>query len=147
MHTFVPFVDDKQIEVIGTGLLDHSLPKAMWTHAAHFSATLWLLLRHPELDLSIEMPQMIRSYNEAKGGANTDTNGYHETITQASIRAARAFLLAAPPLPLFESCNALMRSRLGERDWLLKYWSRDRLFSVQARRAWLDPDLKSLPFA
>ena len=120
MRTFVPFVADEQIEMIGAGLLDHSLSKAMWTHAAHFSATLWLLSRRSELDLAVEMPKIIRSYNEAKGGANTDTNGYHETITQVSIRAARAFLLAAPPQPLFESCNALMRSSLGERDWLLE---------------------------
>jgi hypothetical protein len=92
------------------------------------------------------MPEYIRAYNEATGGANTDSSGYHETITQASIRAARAFLMEAPQQPLFATCNALMSSRLGQPDWLMEYWSRPRLFSVEARRAWLEPDLKRLPF-
>ena len=92
------------------------------------------------------MPGYIRAYNEATGGANTDTSGYHETITQASIRAARAFLSSAPSEPVFVTCNALMRSRLGQPDWLLEYWTRTRLFSVEARRAWLEPDIRPLPF-
>ena len=48
------------------------------------------------------MPTMIRAYNEATGGANTETRGYHETITQASLRAARSFLMERPKKPLFE---------------------------------------------
>jgi hypothetical protein len=92
------------------------------------------------------MPGFIRAYNEATGGANTDSSGYHETITQASIRAARAFMIEAPPEPLFVTFNALMRSRLGDPEWLMEYWTRPRLFSVEARRSWLEPDLRELPF-
>ena len=118
----------------------------MWTHAAHFAATLWLLQYRPEVELPREMPGIIRGYNEAIGGTNTDTSGYHETITQASIRAARAFLAEEPRRPLFLTCNTLLESRLGNPDWLLEYWTRPRLFSVEARRAWIEPDLKELPF-
>jgi len=146
MRTFVPFCSDDEIETIGRGLLDRTLPKTMWTHAAHFAATLWLLQCRPDVELSREMPGIIRGYNEATGGANTDTSGYHETITQASIRAARAFLSDGLRRPLFVTCNALMQSRLGEPEWLLEYWTRSRLFSVEARRAWIEPDIKELPF-
>ena len=146
IRTFPAFSSDEEIELIGCGLLDQTLPKTTWTHAAHFAATLWLLRCRPELELSRAMPGYIRAYNEATGGANTDTSGYHETITQASIRAARAFLSSAPSEPVFVTCNALMRSRLGQPDWLLEYWTRTRLFSVEARRAWLEPDIRPLPF-
>jgi hypothetical protein len=146
MRRFDPFTSDEEIATIGNGLLDRTLPKTASTHAAHFAATLWLLQCRPELEISREMPGIIRGYNEATGGANTETSGYHETITQASIRAARAFLALAPPLPLFATCNALMQSRLGSPEWLLAYWTRSRLFSVEARREWLGPDIKSLPF-
>ncbi len=146
MRTFVPFTSDEEIVLIGSGLVDRTLPKTVWTHAAHFAAVLWLLKNRTEVEVSREMPGFIRAYNEATGGANTDTSGYHETITQASIRAARDFLSGAPPQPLFMTCNALMCSRLGEPDWLLDYWTRPRLFSVEARRAWLEPDIRSLPF-
>jgi hypothetical protein len=146
MNTFTPFTSDDEIVAIGHGLLSRTLPKTDWTHAAHFAVALWLLARHPEVDLPREMPSIIRAYNEATGVANTDNSGYHETITLASIRAARAFLAASPSPSLFLTCNALMNSPLGKRDWLLFYWSRPRLFSPEARRTWLDPDIQSLPF-
>jgi hypothetical protein len=146
MGRFDPFTSDEEIATIGNGLLDRTLPKTAWTHAAHFAATLWLLQCRPEVEISREMPGIIRGYNEATGGANTETSGYHETITQASIRAARAFLALTSPLPLFVTCNALMQSRLGSPEWLMEYSTRTRLFSVEARREWLEPDIKSLPF-
>lgn len=146
MRTFVAFNSEEEIGVIGRGLIDRTLPKTVWTHAAHFAATLWLLRCRPEIDLPRAMPGYIRSYNEAAGGVNTDSSGYHETITQASIRAARAFLAVRPTEPLFATCNTLMWSSLGEPDWLLEYWTRPRLFSVEARRIWVEPDLRELPF-
>ena len=146
MRTFPAFTSEEEIAVIGRGLLDRTLPKSAWTHAAHFAAVLWLMKCKPEIEVVREMPGLIRAYNEATGGANTETSGYHETITQASIRGARVFLSAAPPQPLFVTCNALIRSELGQPDWLLEYWTRPRLFSVEARREWLEPDIRRLPF-
>jgi hypothetical protein len=70
----------------------------------------------------------------------------HAAITQASLRAARNFLLQNPTRSLYETGNALMASPLGKSDWLLDFWSRARLFSVEVRRNWLEPDLKALPF-
>ena len=146
MQRFVPFTSDEEVAFIGHGLMDRTLPKTSWTHAAHFAATLWLLRSRPELELSRTMPGLIRAYNEATSTANTDSSGYHETITQASIRAAKAFLHGSPIEPLFMTCNSLMRSRLGEPGWLLEYWTKPLLFSVEARRAWIEPDVLLLPF-
>jgi hypothetical protein len=146
MNNFVPFTSDDEVASIGNRLLDRTLPKPEWTHAAHFSAAIWIVVRRPDLDASREMPGIIRAYNEATGTANTDSSGYHETITQASLRAARAFVAARQHSALFHLCNQLMASPLGKSDWLLAYWSRERLFSVEARRAWVEPDLRPLPF-
>jgi hypothetical protein len=140
-----PFSCDAQIERIGIGLLDRSLPKGEWTHAAHFAAALWLL-RHPRMNAAREMPGLIRAYNEATGVGNTDMSGYHETITVASLRAARAWLAARNDEPLYQTLNALLASAYGRSDWLLAYWSKPLLFSATARRAWVEPDLKALPF-
>lgn len=138
-------LSDEDIEAIGVGVAARSLPKARWTHAAHFAAALWLLTR-PGGDAFAEMPGLIRAYNAATGVANTDTEGYHETITQASLRAAQAVLAAHPGRPLSAVLAELLASPMARSDWLLAYWSRDRLFSVEARRAWLEPDLQPLPF-
>jgi hypothetical protein len=139
------FTSDSEIERIGRGLIDRSLPKAEWTHAAHFAAAFWLLGR-PEMDVMRDMPGLIRAYNEATGVPNTDTGGYHETITVASLRAARAWLAARPHSPLHAALNELLASDHGRSDWLFAYWSKPLLFSAGARRAWVEPDLKSLPF-
>jgi hypothetical protein len=141
------FTTDTQIERIGRGLLDRALPKLEWTHAAHFAAVLWLLRHRGTSVVTAGMPDWIRGYNEVTGVANTDTSGYHETITMASIRAARARLATHRELvPLHEVVNALLASELGRSDWLLRYWSRSRLFSIEARRQWIEPDKEQLPY-
>jgi hypothetical protein len=136
---------DADIERIGRGLIDRSLPKAEWTHAAHFAAAFWLL-SDPERNALRDMPGFIRAYNEATGTPNTDTGGYHETITLASLRAASSWLRATPHSSLHAALEALLASPFGRSDWLLTYWTRPVLFSVAARRTWIEPDLKPLPF-
>jgi hypothetical protein len=139
------FTSDAEIEHIGRGLLDCSLPKIEWTHAAHFAAAFWLLQRS-ESGAARDMPQLIRAYNVATGVANTDSNGYHETITLGSLRAARAWLAARPEAALHEALTELLDSEYGRSDWLFSYWSKPVLFSVAARRTWVEPDLRPLPF-
>ena len=141
------FLNDHEIERIGTAFIERSLPKREWTHAGHFAAVLYLLRHRSDWDVSAAMPPLIRAYNEATGVANTDSGGYHETITQASIRAARHVLTAHhPEIPLHRGVNALLDSEMGRSDWLLRYWSRVTLFSVAARRHWVAPDVAPLPF-
>ncbi len=132
---------EADVERVGLGLLDRSLPKPEWSHAGHFAATLWLLRHRPDLALETAMPPLIRAYNEATGVANTDTGGYHETITLASIAAARAFLARQGGAPLHEAMERLMAGPLGRPEWLLAYWSKATLFSVCARQRWIEPDL------
>jgi len=146
MSTLIPFTSDEQVVAIGRGLVARTLPKPEWTHRAHFAAALWLIEECAPGEAERMLPSLIRAYNEATGTANTDTSGYHETITQASLRAARAFRAERADLPLFAVCNELMASPLGRSDWILVHWSRERLFSVEARRVWVAPDLLSLPF-
>jgi hypothetical protein len=139
------FTSESEIERIGRGLLDRSLPKVEWTHAAHFAAAFWLV-RRPDMNALRDMPDLIRAYNEATGVTNTDSTGYHETITVASIRATRAWLADRAAIPLHAALNEMLASDYGRSGWLLTYWSRPLLFSVAARRTWVEPDLRPLPF-
>lgn len=140
------FSSEAEIQRASEKFLDRSLPKPEWTHAAHFAVTLWLIRHRPSLDLDEKLPGLIQAFNEATGTPNTDSGGYHETITRVSLAAARAYLAERPALALHDVLDGLLASPLGEKGWLLEYWSRERLFSVAARRAWLPPDLKGLPF-
>ena len=136
---------EADIEHIARGLIDRTLPKSDWTHAAHFAAALWLLRDRGEATFR-DMPPLIRAYNESTGVANTDTSGYHETITVASLRLARAWLAERSGMALHAALAELLASPFGRSDWLLAHWSRERLFSGTARREWLDPDLRPLAF-
>ncbi len=68
---------DDEIDRIVRRLLARSLPKAEWTHAAHFAVAIWLLRRRG-LRAMVDMPPLIRAYNERTGVPNTDTGGYQD---------------------------------------------------------------------
>ena len=140
------FTTDAEIEHLGEGLLARSLPRDEWTHEAHLAATTYLLTGRPDLDLDTELRDIIRRYNESVGGANTDTEGYHETITRAFLHGVRLFLSEADRSdPVHSLVNELLLSPMGRRDWPLRFYSRERLFSVGARRDFIEPDVASLP--
>ena len=143
----MPFVSETDLAEIATGLIDCTLPKQRWTHEGHFAAAIWIVACRPDLDAVRDMPGLIKAYNVSVGGENTDTAGYHETITQASLCAAKGFIAGYPDEPLHAVCNRLLASPLGKPDWLLAYWSRVQLFSKEARRRWVEPDITPLPYA
>jgi hypothetical protein len=141
------FPDDASIERHARRFLDRTLPKREWTHEGHFAAALWLLKNRPELTPHDTMRMLITRYNEATGTPNTDNEGYHHTITLASMRAAAHHLAAQSPNdPLHETLHSLMGSAYGRTTWPLEYWQAQTLFGPIARRSWVDPDLKPLPF-
>src|SRR4051812_10167080 len=140
------FHSEAEIEHLGEGLLACTLPREEWTHEAHLAATTYLLTRRPDVDLDEELPGIIRRFNESVGGVNSDTEGYHETITRVFLHGVRLFLAETDPAePLHELVNELLLSPMGRRDWPLRFYSRERLLSVEARRAFVPPDLATLP--
>ena len=139
------FADDAAVRHIGEGLLARSLARAEWTHEAHLAACTWLLVERPDICPERDLPDIIRRFNESVGGINDETQGYHETITQCFIRTIRAFLARIPDdMPLAAKVNALLIAPEGRRDWPLRFYSPERLFSVEARLGWCEPDLASL---
>ena len=140
------FASDAEIERVGEGLLSRTLPREDWTHEAHLAATTWLLTRRPDVDIDKQLPDIIRRYNESVGGVNDDTQGYHETITRVFLHGVRLFLAEADRKePRHELVNELLLSPMGKRDWPFRFYSPERLFSVEARRAFVAPDLAALP--
>ncbi|KRB86866.1 hypothetical protein ASE00_04380 [Sphingomonas sp. Root710] len=139
------FADDDAIRHIGRGLLDRSLPKEDWTHEAHLAACLWIVTERPDIDPDRDMRAIISGYNEAVGGVNDDHGGYHDTITHCFIAGVRNWLARCESRALVERVNGLLETDEGQRDWPLRFYSRDLLFSVDARRDRVAPDIKSLP--
>jgi hypothetical protein len=140
------FHTDAEIEHVAEGMVARTLPKPEWTHEAHLATTTYLLTRRPDIDVDQELPGLIRRYNESVGGVNSDTEGYHETITRLFLHGVRLFLAEADlKEPLHELVNELLLSPMGRRDWPLRFYGAERLFSVEARRKFIPPDVAALP--
>lgn len=130
------FKTDDDIESIGTGLRDMTLPKKDWTHAAHVAAAVWAIDQYGSGAERL-MPDMIRSYNEATGVENTDWSGYHHTITIASLRKIASVTRDGS---LIDRVERAFAEGLDDPNWLFGHYSPDRLFSAEARRVWVEPD-------
>lgn len=122
-----------------------TLPKGEWTHHAHLRVGLWHALHHPH-DAALDLlRERIRAYNESTGGVNTSSAGYHETITRFYLGVIRHFVASADPRRPTDELAQELIARFGDRELPLRHYTRERLFSVEARLGWLAPDLKPLP--
>ncbi|WP_260581804.1 hypothetical protein [Sphingopyxis sp. PET50] len=139
------FARDEDVRALGEGLLACALPREAWTHEAHLAACLWLLTERPDIDVDAEIAGLIRRFNASVGGVNDDTQGYHDSITRAYVAGVRLFLAETAETGLTARVNALLLAPMGRRDWPLRFYSRDLLFSVRARRGFVSPDLAPLP--
>ena len=140
-HPIRFFADDEAIRRVGEGLLARTLPKSEWTHEAHIAAILWLIRDRPDIDVDADIAGIISNYNVATGVVNDASHGYHETITCCYLDAARKVSARLVGLSLADTVNQLLSAPEGRRDWPLRIYSRERLMSVAARRAYLPPDL------
>lgn len=121
-----------------------TLPKAEWTHQAHLRVGLWHLLRHRAEEALALLRVRIQRYNVACGGANTDHSGYHETITRFYVWVIDRFLQSADRSQGIDQLAEELIRRHGETGLPLRYYSRELLSSVPARRQWVEPDLAPL---
>ena len=111
-----------------------------WTHQAHLIAGYWYT-RLLGADAALEeLRTRIRRHNESVGTPNTDQNGYHETITRLYVVAIARHIAQTAEDSFESSLQKLLSSPLAESRWPLRFYSGQRLFSVQARREWLEPD-------
>lgn len=78
----------------------------------------------------------ITTHNCGVGTPNTETEGYHETLTIFYIASVHQ---AAAPSP-----EALFDMGSCSRTAPLRHWSRDVLFTPPARRGWMAPDKAEL---
>ena len=138
-----------------------AVPASEFTHAAHLVVGLWHAASLDESTALTRMRAGILRLNAAHGTPNSDTRGYHETITRAYLvllaRFARDYADPNGADPNGADPNgadldgaglaqALLSSPLAQRDALFNYYSKDLLMSVAARRDWVEPDLQPLDF-
>jgi len=121
-------------------------PKTDWTHAAHIAVAGCYLFEYP-LEIATDRIRLgIRHYNHCTGTRNTDHSGYHETLTVFWMAIVKAHLDQLPlKTPRLEAVRAVVKELGPQRDLFKEYYGFDVVRCVEARRAWMEPDLKALP--
>ena len=131
----------EEVESLISRFEKRELPKPEWTHEAHLVVAVWYGSKYgfdEALDL---VRQNITAHNEAVGTPNTDTEGYHETITRFWMLVVARYLHSAGSESIQNLCNGFINSAEAYSSYPLKYFSSELLFSVGARKDWVQPDL------
>ncbi|MBO6515286.1 MAG: GNAT family N-acetyltransferase [Bacteroidia bacterium] len=120
------------------------LPRVEWTHEAHLVVAIWYCYHHPDAKALDLVRGFITNHNTSVGTPNTDTEGYHETITWFWLQIARKFIDKHDDFSIYELCNAFIDSKYASSKYPLEYYTEGVLFSVKARHEALMPDQKPL---
>lgn len=139
------YKNDDEVELLIKAFEERTLPKSDWTHAAHLTVGLYYCFHHPFGIAKNLMSDGIYWLNDAHGTPNTETSGYHETLTVFWLKTIAAFLEKnAAEKSIAVLANGLLSS-VDDTKLPLKYYSRELLFSTEARLNYIEPDLEKFP--
>jgi hypothetical protein len=132
------------LDRFSAGFENGTLPGAEFTHAAHDALCCIHLYRDDAETALDHLRGAIPRFNLSAGGQNTDTSGYHETLTVFWVRVLAAFHAR-------EKWNSRLRfvlegiAEFGGRSKLhTEYYSYDVVQSKEARRIWVPPDRRAI---
>jgi len=119
---------------------DASISREDWKHAEHLIVALYYLTHH-DLDTATEK---MRSgiFNLLSCGFNIDLTKempYHETLTVFWMRTVAAYIATTDRTTVVSRAAELVNTY--DKDHPLKYYSRELLFSDEARRQFVDGDI------
>lgn len=121
-----------------------TLPKERWTHGAHLLTGACYVHTLGEAAATDKMRTCVRRYNEAVGGQNTDSSGYHETVTIAWIKLLARLLRETGPIPRAQFARLAVQRFESDRAILQRHYDFDLINSVDARKRWIPPTLAPL---
>jgi hypothetical protein len=121
-----------------------TLPKERWTHAAHLLAGACYVHRLGQALAIDHMRQCVRRYNEAVGGKNTATSGYHETITVFWIKVLDTLFVQARPIARERFAALAVERYAAQRDLFRRFYNFDVIASAEARAVWMPPTLEEI---
>ena len=133
------YQSDEEVFLLVRAFEERTLPKTEWTHAAHLTVGLYYCLHAPFGVAKNLIRDGIYWLNDAHGTPNTESSGYHETLTVFWMRAVDEFSRSVHGSPMHGKANRLIEK--FDKDYPLRFYSRVFLFSDDARRRYVEPDL------
>jgi hypothetical protein len=135
---------EEEIDAFLSAFEAGTLPKEEFTHAGHLTAGACYVHMLDEAGAISHMRLCVRRFNEAVGGKNTDTGGYHETITVFWIKMLAALRALHPEISRADFAAHAVETYRNRRDVFRDFYDFDVLTSVEARRNWIEPPVKPI---
>ncbi len=117
------------------------LPIVHWTHRAHLAVGIVYVSRFSFDEALSRIRIQINQYNRISG----NPLGYNETITVLFLRKIASVMS-------HDGTNIVLHTRLSElasicnRAWIYDHYSRELIWSTEAKASWKEPDVKPLDF-
>jgi hypothetical protein len=137
----LPLREDSEVQRLVQEFESLSLPYENWTHRAHLAVAMYYVRSLSFEDALTQLRLCINAYNVACG----NPNGYNETITIMFLRKI-----------VSESKNELSKLDLHEGvarlealckvEWLYQYYTPELIWSPEAKKCWVNPDVRELDF-
>ena len=134
----------KEIKSLIQQFDNRPLPLEKWTHQAHLIVALWYIKKYNIAEATCLLRSGIISYNVAVGTKNTPSSGYHETITLFWIILINKFVENHKGLKISKLTELFLNSRFAEKTIFFEFYTKDTLFSTEARANWVAPDIKPI---
>jgi hypothetical protein len=121
-----------------------TLPLKNWTHIEHLAVGLWYTYKNISENVSDIVKNNIIKYNDAVGIPNTNSTGYHETLTRFWLLFISEFLKINKNISIIKLFKSLIYADISTKDFPLLFYSKGILFSSDARLDWKLPDLRPI---
>lgn len=135
----------EKANAIVEGFLSQTLHKAEWTHEAHLLVGLYHLVYYGKDAMRI-MSENIKNYNLSVGTLNTETSGYHTTLTYFWLWAVEHYCQKDGLVYFNQETidDLLWTEELANRNLWLDFYTKENMMSVEARLNLCEPDIKKL---
>ncbi|MBK9215543.1 MAG: hypothetical protein IPM59_08065 [Chloracidobacterium sp.] len=133
------FKNEEEIAEVVRGFEDATIGRDAWKHAEHLTVALHYLTLH---DIETATDKMRTGIFKLLGAFEVDLTKempYHETLTVFWMRTVADFNAAKNGASLLDKANELVANY--DKDYPMRFYSREFLFSDEAREKFVDGDL------
>ncbi|HXH60537.1 MAG TPA: hypothetical protein VNI20_04200 [Fimbriimonadaceae bacterium] len=137
-----PFESEEELDALMARVKACKVPNEEFSHRNHLAMAACTVFGGGTLE---DIRATILALNEANGVEQTQTGGYHETLTVAWHALVKAHLASQHEgTGRLAAVNSVLCA-LDDKRIILRHYSRDLIMSWDARTQFVEPDLEPLP--
>lgn len=136
----VKYETENEILLLVESFENGTIPRGEWNHAGHLTVALYYCAYHDLETAKDKMRRNLLHHLKAIGIDFTKEMPYHETLTAFWMRAVDDFRKSKTGASLVETANELIAGY--DKDYPLRFYSRELLFSDEARARFVEADLE-----